>query len=1193
MKQKFFKTLRRFAAGATVLCAVLLASCSNLIEEEHIKVVPQKPVEQPVKAGEKVKVKLIVADTARSAYPAIPCKEFDSFMLKCDGTVIEQWVYDADQKLTAYEMLSKAEVELTTGVHTLELTGSVSGGTLYKDEVTTTVTAGMPLTFNLSLAKFGTGTGYFTWNLSLSSYTGAQITKITCNIFKTEDGVTYESTATGSQQSTSNSNGLSGWTISSSPWNLDAGKYIAVYNFYTSNYSDSYGEFVGSWEDVVGIVGGRTTNYVQSITELNKRYTITYILNGGSGNPSRYYTTQNDVTLQIPSKSNRTFAGWYTTEDFTGEPVTGWEKRTHAGDISLYAKWTYDITFNMNGTTEAPVEGEVETMTQVEGASVTLPAAGFTREGYAFKGWNTNAAGTGTAYDPGSTFSSTVHTTLYAQWMERAEGEAAVSYVSNGGNRIDMQIVESGATLTQPECSRTGYNLTGWFASADGGVTLSDTAFVFGEDGDTVTEDTVFYAVWAPKVFTITYYDADPTLTDKEFSGTHADGYPAVHTYGTATTLDAPEAADSDSSFIGWYTSSTGSGTKVTEFGAEAYTESVPALYARYLQTKFHVSEDGDDTDGTGKADAPFATLSKAVTAITAQNTITDYRIVVHGTVLSNNYSLTIGTSYASSITIEGANGNDTDVLDGNSAGTVLFINTSVPVTLKNIKVTNGYTSSDLYGGGITLRSGNLTLAEGTLITGNKSMYIYSSNWTGNGSCYGGGGVFVNTGSVTMEEGAEISNNTAGTVGGGVFISGCYGAAAFTMNGGTIKNNTVTASNTNSSLYFGGGGVYLYGYTDNCSFTMNGGEITGNSVPNATTSSNGGGGVYVYSYRSTTSFIMNGGKISGNTAASGYGIDLYTRSDNSVINDGRTGDMYIGNGTLKMTGGTAENVANTSSFYISGGTVAEVFNRNAVYMGGTAHADLIRLATNTAVITVDDELTGETPVATITPYSYSAGQKLISVRSISYLQGLAEKFALTGDGTPWDIVVQSDGAYLRRTVYDITYKDRNGDAFSGTLPESAKVTHTYGTSTTLPVPEREGYAFQGWHKLADCSDQPVKTIGAAEITADITLYTYWTHETVNFVINNSSIAITKTEADDGTVTLTASAPYGYKNLAWDVDGETPATVITGASVSADGKAITFNKANIMKGLTYVISINAKNQNGLEDRASVTVKKEAE
>ena len=119
MKQKFFKTLRRFAAGATVLCAVLLASCSNLIEEEHIKVVPQKPVEQPVKAGEKVKVKLIVADTARSAYPAIPCKEFDSFMLKCDGTVIEQWVYDADQKLTAYEMLRMAEVDLTTCVHTL------------------------------------------------------------------------------------------------------------------------------------------------------------------------------------------------------------------------------------------------------------------------------------------------------------------------------------------------------------------------------------------------------------------------------------------------------------------------------------------------------------------------------------------------------------------------------------------------------------------------------------------------------------------------------------------------------------------------------------------------------------------------------------------------------------------------------------------------------------------------------------------------------------------------------------------------------------------------------------------------------------------------------------------------------------------------------------------------------------------
>lgn len=1194
MKQKFFNKLRSFAAAAAVLSAVLLVSCSNLIEEEQIKVVPQKPVEQPVKAGEKVKVKLIVADTARSAYPEVPCKDFDSFMLKCDGTVIEQWVYDAEQGFTAYEMLCKAEVELTTGEHTLELTGSVAGGTLYKDEVTTTVTAGTSLTFNLSLAKFGTGKGSFIWNLSLSSYTGASITKITCDIFKTEDGITYDPTVIGTQQSINNNSGVTGWSVSSSPWNLDAGKYIVVYNFYTSLYgSGSAVTLVGSWEDVVGIVPERTTNYTQNITELNKRYLINYNLNGGSGAQNRFYTTQNDVTLVTPEKTNRTFAGWYTTEDFTGEPVTGWKKRTHAGSITFYAKWTYDITFNMNDTSEAPVEGSVNTMTQLEGTSVTLPSTGFTRTGYVFKGWNTAANGSGTFYEPGSTFSSAVHTALYAQWLERAENEVSVRYYANGGTRVDMQVVEGGSTLTAPETTRTGYNLTGWFTSSDGGVTLSDTAFAFGDDGDTVTEDIVLYAKWSPKVFTITYYDADATLTDKAFSGTHAVVYPAVHTYGRETVLDAPVAADSDETFIGWYTASDGTGTAVTSLGATDYAESVPALYARYMQTKFHISADGDDTAGTGKADAPFATLSKAVTAITGQGRRADYTIVVHGEVLSNSYSLYIGTSYADSLTICGASGNDTDILDGNNSGTVLYIETSVPVTIKNLKITNGNTSRTYYGGGITLYSGNLTLADGALITNNKSTYTFNTNyWSSYGYQYGGGGIFVMKGNLIMEEGSEISSNEANMSGGGVFLCGYGSATTFTMNGGVIRDNTVLSDNTYSYSYNGGGGVYVYGYSSSTVFTMNGGEITGNSVPNATASGNGGGGIYVYNNNNNAAFTMNGGTIHDNTC---YGLGKNVRNagtfnmTDGVVSDTDATSGVYNNGTLSMIGGDiAGTVLNAGSLYMSGGRTENIRQQSSLYMSGSASCGKVTLYSN-CVLTINGELTGETPVAEIVPSSYTAGQKLITVSGETLTQELADKFALKDNGTPWSIIAEEDGAYLRRTVYSITYKDKNGEELSGTLDEDAALTHTYGTSTTLPIPEREGYAFQGWHKLPDCSDAAITRIAADEIRENITLYTYWTHEVVSFVINNSSLTITKTEAEDGTVTLTAAD--GYKAYMWDVDGESVGTVIAGASVSADGKMLTFNKSNIIKGMSYLISVTANNQNGLADHASVSVKKQ--
>ena len=1208
MKQRVFSIIKRFTVLTAALSVLLFASCSNLVDMEKINLTPKKseqeinPV-QNIEIGQKVKISFSVAETARSAYPVVDCKSFNSFVLKCDGVVIEQWFKDAETGDSAYKMMMrKSSIEVDAGEHTFELTGSVASGTIYKDEVTQTVTEGSTLSFSLKLAKIPSSeNGYFNWNITLpSSANSAAVRKITCALYATEDGATYSTTPTATTSSSvtypfvySSNSTLTEWNTTSYYYTFPAGIYVAVYSFYAYDGTNTYGEYLGSWEDIVGIIPSYTTTYVQTIPELNKTYTITYNLNGGSGNSSRYYSAQNDLTHQIPTKSNRIFAGWYTTSDFTGEPQTGWEAHSRIGDLSLYAKWNYSMVFNANDSEEAPAEGEMETLTQLEGITITIPTALFTREGYVFKGWSTSADGSGTFYQPGDSYPGTSNITLYAQWMERAEGEVSVTYFANGGTRVDMQVVDGGSTIAAPETSRTGYNLDGWYTSADAGQTLSDTAFEFGEDGDTVTEDIMLYAKWSPKVFTITYYDADATLTDKAFSGTHAVVYPAVHTYGRETVLDAPVAADSDETFTGWYTASDGTGTAVTSLGATDYAESVPALYAGYMQTKFHISADGDDTAGTGKADAPFATLSKAVAAITGLGRRADYTIVVHGEVLSNSYSLYIGTSYADSLTICGASGNDTDILDGNNSGTVLYIETSVPVTIKNLKITNGNTSRTYYGGGITLYSGNLTLAEGALITNNKSTYTFNTNyWSSYGYQYGGGGIFVMKGNLIMEEGAEISSNEANMSGGGVFLCGNGSDTTFTMNGGVIRDNTVLSDNNYSYSYNGGGGVYVYGYSSRTVFTMNGGEITGNSVPNATGSGNGGGGIYVYNNNNNAAFTMNGGTIHDNTC---YGLGKNVRNagtfnmTDGVVSDTDATSGVYNNGTLSMIGGDiAGTVLNAGSLYMSGGRTENIRQQSSLYMSGSASCGKVTLYSN-CVLTINGELTGETPVAEIVPSSYTAGQKLITVSGETLTQELADKFALKDNGTPWSIIAEEDGAYLRRTVYSITYKDKNGEELSGTLDEDAALTHTYGTSTTLPIPEREGYAFQGWHKLPDCSDAAITRIAADEIRENITLYTYWTHEVVSFVINNSSLTITKTEAEDGTVTLTAAD--GYKAYMWDVDGESVGTVIAGASVSADGKMLTFNKSNIIKGMSYLISVTANNQNGLADHASVSVKKQ--
>ena len=70
-----------------------------------------------------------------------------------------------------------------------------------------------------------------------------------------------------------------------------------------------------------------------------QKYSITYVLNGGTNNndnPS-IYTMLDTITLNAPTKDRYAFAGWYETEEFEGEPTTIINGRT--GDITLYAKW--------------------------------------------------------------------------------------------------------------------------------------------------------------------------------------------------------------------------------------------------------------------------------------------------------------------------------------------------------------------------------------------------------------------------------------------------------------------------------------------------------------------------------------------------------------------------------------------------------------------------------------------------------------------------------------------------------------------------------------------------------------------------------------------------------------------------------------------------------------------------------------
>ena len=77
--------------------------------------------------------------------------------------------------------------------------------------------------------------------------------------------------------------------------------------------------------------------------------------------------------------------------------------------------WSYPVSFDSNGG-----GGTMNSQRLVPGEAQNLIANTFTRDGYTFTGWNTEADGTGVSYGDGAAFkldaNATSGVTLYAQW---------------------------------------------------------------------------------------------------------------------------------------------------------------------------------------------------------------------------------------------------------------------------------------------------------------------------------------------------------------------------------------------------------------------------------------------------------------------------------------------------------------------------------------------------------------------------------------------------------------------------------------------------------------------------------------------------------------------------------------------------------------------------------------------------------
>jgi hypothetical protein len=156
-----------------------------------------------------------------------------------------------------------------------------------------------------------------------------------------------------------------------------------------------------------------------------------------------------------------TFGGWNTQANGLGTPYSPGSTFTLTANTALYAVWTpvpvtYTVTYNGNTNTggNAPTDGASPYVT---GSTVTvLGNSGspvLENTGFTFGGWNTQANGLGTPYSPGSTFTLTADTALYAVWAPVPLVSAPTDLSSVGGNAEAYILFTQSGTVTNYEYS--------------------------------------------------------------------------------------------------------------------------------------------------------------------------------------------------------------------------------------------------------------------------------------------------------------------------------------------------------------------------------------------------------------------------------------------------------------------------------------------------------------------------------------------------------------------------------------------------------------------------------------------------------------------------------------------------------------------------------------------------------------------
>ena len=793
---------------------------------------------------------------------------------------------------------------------------------------------------------------------------------------------------------------------------------------------------------------------------------------------------------------------------------------------------SYTVTFNGNGNTD----GSMDNQTFTCDVEQQLTANSFSRTGYTFTEWNTQADGTGTSYTDQQlvNLSSTNNDniTLYAQWQINSY---KVTWKPNGGNwsgnaSDKVEDYNYGATITTPtNPTRYGYNFTGWNPTPATTMPASDQTYTAQWTEKALTN----YRTSCSTETLVTLHPNGGTISEDSWEPTDGE-VTYTKTVETTSAVTLPIPTKDGYEFGGWYEHSEFTGSAVTAVPEGTKGEKI--YYAKWnciapiSVTVTPTNENGwrysigetislEATATGGSADAYSYQWQKYIV-----NTWTDIEGAINRTYTKTDCGTGDGGSYRCKVSTG-------DGCDTYSEGYFIRVFT----------LFGGYYGESMTDNKIVWSSANEGVA--TIHLNASSTYLFKvtdndGKWFG----YGDASNYI-----VQPWQADCGTETGNGINADIrLFTGPEGDYTFTIN---IEHSQETSPYVNIAVAYPNvehpveGYGYITKWWNECYIHW------WDNNNDALTAWGSDARINTYTTICETEY---------------YFFPIIDNYINLIIKD-NAGDPSNTTGDQK----TKDQETDHSGWYITHDGKSWIWNEFATYTisfdadGGTGSMNPI----NGICPTTEKTLTINKFKKTGYTFAGWKADKNVTINGNSVAAGTVITDGATIQNITSDITLT---AQWQAKIITITWNPNGGTV----SPTSSKYTYN-GAVVELPTPTRIGYTFNGWFESAS-GGTPIPDVGNTnKPTEDVTYYAQWTAKpipTLVWKLNGADVTEhTVTIASESNVfpTLTATPDAIKSGVKFESSEPTVATINANGDIILKSEGRTTIKAYYEEDDTYV------------------------